>query len=131
MSNSVKPKALPAHSPEQKRFATNAKKLLRDVAAHVADGGDVLTHGDIELKLYKRRDALYPLLRKLGLSEDPVSIALHDRVTEEMRGFRDRAAENRKRGYDAEIDRLKKLEREADAKLTSYDREIRAMGRKR
>lgn len=125
------PRKLPPLSPEQKRFQTNAKKLLRDVAAHVADGGESLTHTKVEIRFFDRRDRLEDLQRKLGLTEDPWAVDLFEQVRLAVRAMPEAASETRKRGYEAEIARLRRLEVESQAKLTNYDREIRAMGRQR
>jgi hypothetical protein len=114
-------------TPEQKRFATNAKKLLRDIAAHVADGGDTLTHGKVEAKLYERRDKIHPLMRKLGLLEDAASLQLYEQVRAACSTMRADAGATRMRDNDAEIRRLKELEREAYAKLSGYEKELRLM----
>lgn len=126
-----KRKGLPGLSPEQKRFQSNAKKILRDVAAYVADGGDVLTHSATEMKFYKRRDALYPLMRKLGLVDDPFSQQLEADVQSAVAQMHDAARVTRQRGYDSEIARLTRLEHEASAKMSGYDKELRAMRLKR
>lgn len=125
------PKKLPPLSPEQKRFQTNAKKLLRDVAAYVADGADVLGHTKVEIKFYERRDRLEDLRHKLGLDSDPFAVDLLDQVKAAIRAMPDAARATRQRGYEAEIARLRRLEQESEAKLSGYDREIRAMGRRR
>ena len=97
----------------------------------MADGGDVLTHTKVEIKFFERRDRLQDSQRKLGLAGDPIAENLYEQVKTAVRAMPDAAQATRQRGYDAEIARLRRLEVESQAKLTGYDREVRAMGRRR
>jgi ATPase subunit of ABC transporter with duplicated ATPase domains len=111
---------LPPLPPEVKRFHTVCRKLLSDVAAYVADGGDVQTNSKIEIALWNRCHKLYDKQRAADLLEDASCAALEQRCKSACKAMGDEARATRQKGYDAEIARLRVLEREAKAKLNEW-----------
>lgn len=122
-------KKLPPATPEQKKFASGAKRLLRDVAAYVADGGDVVLSTKTEIGFFKRRDKLEDQLRALELQSDPVSIQLMRDAKEACSAAPAAASATRKRYYAAQIERLDRMEDERLKSEDWYTKELRHMHR--
>lgn len=117
-------------TPAQK-FASAARSVLRKVEAYVRDS-DVLTANKAELALYAARNRLEDkgrdLIRNDECTPDELSASalLMTEVVKAIQAAPERARAVRTAGYEAEIKRLKDWKREADSKLCTYEREVRA-----
>lgn len=104
-------------SPELQKFQATCKRLRADVTKYVTTGGDWNDADSIETKLIRRRDNLQDQLRKGLSSDDPefaVGRAELETTVEFMKGFRDRASEQRSLNDRA---RIKAAEEQSRARL--------------
>lgn len=112
---------LPTLPPEVKRFHAVCRKLLSDVAAYVADGGGELRDAHkIEMSLHNRKHKLWDKMRAAGLTEDPSCLEFEKRCKAACSAMGAEASATRQKGYDAEIKRLRELEREHRAKFDDW-----------
>lgn len=111
---------LPPLPPEVRKFHTVCRKLLSDVAAYVADGGDVTSAQKTEIALHNRKHKLWDRMRALGVENDATCIELEARCKAACSAMHDAASATRQKGYEAEIARLRVLEREERAKANAW-----------
>jgi hypothetical protein len=113
--------------PDVGKVLRNARALEKKIAAYAADGGTIETANKTEMQLFRARDKLEDSLRPLGLGDNVECLAAIERVRAAVRAAPEAARAVRLAGYERESKRLREQEREHNAGLGGFEKELRLM----
>jgi hypothetical protein len=113
--------------PDVAKVLRAARALERRIETYVADGSNIDSAQKTEIAIFKSRDKLEDMLRPLGLTDNAQCLEAIERVKVAARAMTEAARATRIAGYERESKRLREQERDLNARISGYDKELRVM----